>query len=413
MQLSARFIRNLILVLIILALIGGGVWFYFSARGEKSITVKSPNGGEKLIAGKTYQITWKARGMGEVGIALIKGGQDVKWIAQDVSARKGEYEWEVFAWQESDEDYRISISEFPWQEGNTIDYSDNDFTILGPRFASCDELSIEAEWPYVPSDYPDLRRVFISNGLWTGDLGGLAGADEKCQKEAQEKGLEGTWKAFLGDDRELAVNRLNLDDIFIEAESIDTLPYEEVPPRLWKYFGKFLNKLRASDREKDAYKILKDRFSAFLKDLAGKDKQQTCHRLLGKNKDEFLARFSAPASVNQKILRNEFLNDFKLVWLGKINEGSKRECAEIFTDFPDRDIRKNYSFTTTCQNWSSGVHQLSGQGPFPKCYTPGGVLIDALALSGLSSGITKDGSSFSPSLAKTCDTTQRLICIKQ
>lgn len=44
------------------------------------------------------------------------------------------------------------------------------------------------------------KIVFISSAYYTGDLGGLTGADNKCQGLADEAGLKGTFKAWLSDD---------------------------------------------------------------------------------------------------------------------------------------------------------------------------------------------------------------------
>jgi hypothetical protein len=44
---------------------------------------------------------------------------------------------------------------------------------------------------------PTTSTVFITNGTWTGKLGGLAGADLKCQGEAVGAGLSGKYVAFL------------------------------------------------------------------------------------------------------------------------------------------------------------------------------------------------------------------------
>jgi hypothetical protein len=40
-------------------------------------------------------------------------------------------------------------------------------------------------------------RVFVTGSSWSGDLGGLSGADDKCQQSADDAGLGGTWTAFL------------------------------------------------------------------------------------------------------------------------------------------------------------------------------------------------------------------------
>jgi len=42
------------------------------------------------------------------------------------------------------------------------------------------------------------KLIFVTNGLWNGDLGGLAGADAKCNSEAKSRGFNGTYQALLG-----------------------------------------------------------------------------------------------------------------------------------------------------------------------------------------------------------------------
>ena len=43
------------------------------------------------------------------------------------------------------------------------------------------------------------NTVFVSSAVYTGNLGGLAGADAKCQALADAAGLTGTYKAWLSD----------------------------------------------------------------------------------------------------------------------------------------------------------------------------------------------------------------------
>ncbi|MBX3218693.1 MAG: hypothetical protein KF850_42200 [Labilithrix sp.] len=50
------------------------------------------------------------------------------------------------------------------------------------------------------SDAPDAaptKRVFLTSDVSTGNLGGLAGADARCNERAQAAGLEGTFVAWL------------------------------------------------------------------------------------------------------------------------------------------------------------------------------------------------------------------------
>lgn len=356
--------------------IGSDNVFLAQLFGGGKIKITTPNGGEKWSAGKTYQITWKTSGIDKVGIVLFKG-QTPSWIAKNISAKEGKYDWEIPDWQEPSQDYKIAIFEYPWQKGNKIDYSDEFFTISGSRYASCDTLSISAEWPYLASDIPNLRKVFITTNTWKGDLGGLEGADEKCQTEAKKKGFSGTWKALLGDDQTLAIDRLKLDGIFVEAEAAAT--------------------------------------------VAGGNK--TCHRLLGENFEKFLEKFSTPWIINREKLSTDFLKNLSNVWVGRITDNSPKECIEITKEYPSKVLAENYSFTTTCKNWTSNNYRIPGYPPlasykpdYPKCYTSTGKRTDAVGMAGLSIGLTgqvTSASNFSPFLGKSCDTYQKLICLEQ
>lgn len=60
-----------------------------------------------------------------------------------------------------------------------------------------------------PSSAPvSARRVFITSTTYNGNLGGLAGGDQKCQTRADAAGLSGTWKAWLSDDNTSVSDRL-------------------------------------------------------------------------------------------------------------------------------------------------------------------------------------------------------------
>jgi hypothetical protein len=52
------------------------------------------------------------------------------------------------------------------------------------------------------------RVVFVSSALYDGNLGGLSGADSKCQGLASAAGLAGTYKAWLSDSTTAAASRL-------------------------------------------------------------------------------------------------------------------------------------------------------------------------------------------------------------
>lgn len=52
------------------------------------------------------------------------------------------------------------------------------------------------------------KRIFVTNAQYDGNLGGLAGADQKCSTAAQAAGLGGTWKAWLSDANTNAIDRI-------------------------------------------------------------------------------------------------------------------------------------------------------------------------------------------------------------
>jgi len=55
---------------------------------------------------------------------------------------------------------------------------------------------------------PVKYRVFITSTPYTGNLGGLTGADSKCQEKADVANLGGQWKAWLSDSQTSAASRL-------------------------------------------------------------------------------------------------------------------------------------------------------------------------------------------------------------
>lgn len=56
-------------------------------------------------------------------------------------------------------------------------------------------------------------RVFVTSTTYNGNLGGLAGADAKCQERANAANLGGTWKAWLSDSSTSATTRLYHSEI--------------------------------------------------------------------------------------------------------------------------------------------------------------------------------------------------------
>ncbi len=59
----------------------------------------------------------------------------------------------------------------------------------------------------VPNDGGS-KRIFVTAASYSGNLGGLAGADQKCNLAAQAETLGGGWKAWLSDSTTNAIDRI-------------------------------------------------------------------------------------------------------------------------------------------------------------------------------------------------------------
>jgi len=357
------------------------IFYLFFSHFTKKIEITSPRGGEEWQTGGTYKITWESRGIEKVGIVLFKGNQ-AQWIAKNVFAKPGEYEWKIYPGQEYGSNYWIAIFEYPWKKGNPIDYSDGAFAVVFPEFGTCEGFSAEQGEPYLPSDHPDIRRVFITSQTFTGNLNGLDGADNICKQEARKLGYSGEWMAFIGGDgdEETAVERLKktkrgTEGIFVQARPDATL-------------------VRGA----------------------------TCHRVLGKDFNDFLSIFSALSTVNEKELSREFFEKLTEVWIGRLDASSKKNCISISARLsnPYIPLAEKYSFTATCQNWEKGENYTEGYpssslSPFPTCYTPQGRATKAVSLGGFAMGLERKGGEtyFTFSEGKSCNVPQRLICIEE
>lgn len=370
------FYKTLIYIIIGAVLITFVFLFYlFFSYGARSIEVEAPNGGEELGIGQIYEIAWNSKGIDKVGIALFKG-KEPKWIAKNIDASLGKYEWKIYPGQNFGDNYWIAVFEYPWKKRNKIDFSDGALAVIYSEFSGCEGISTDSEWLYLPSDMPGLRRIFITEKSFKGDLGGLDGADEICREQALTQGFRGDWHAFIGgdDSNDFAVSRLKrttrgTKGVFVQARIEATL-------------------VRGA----------------------------TCHRLLGRDFTGFLEKFSSLALINKEKLDENFLESFGDVWLGRLNSNSKKTCVKV--DEPDYgSLSEKYSYTVTCQNWTNSsriIEENSGLS-FPTCYTPEGKTTEATGLGGLVSEITGKGfnESFDPNQGEYCDQAKKLICIEE
>ena len=64
---------------------------------EKCITVLSPNGSEKWVAGQNYDITWSSSAVDKIDIFLAddRAGRSYQQIALEISASSGKYSWTI------------------------------------------------------------------------------------------------------------------------------------------------------------------------------------------------------------------------------------------------------------------------------------------------------------------------------
>lgn len=330
---------------------------------KKTLVIDSALVPVTLKAGETYPITWKTSGISKVGIVLYQDGK-ASWIAKDLPAKSGSYKWKIFAYQVPAANYKIAVFEYPWKTGNVFRITDQTYEILGPKYSSCDKLGIENEWPYIPSDYENLIKVFITKSEWKGDLGGLEGADNKCQQEAQKLGYKGNYMAFLGDDRTSAEERLKDKGVYIEANP--------------------------------AYELLEGR---------------TCHRLFAQNSQRFIEKFTLSSEVARIKLESEFMQKFVRLWVGQLTRNVKSSCIYISgTGSPS-----SYSYTTTCQNWSQSKEKIyQGDAPdfveIERCYDESGKSIPANWLGAF--GTNQDSSGNILFLGKKCNSNNSLLCVE-
>lgn len=404
---SGKIISILLTFLILFAI------FYYKFGVEKKLKIVWPNGGEKIRAGSTVTIKWKSSKIGRVDIFLVKEGEQKKYlIGEGIEARNGKYNWEVLIWQEPRQDYKILIIESSNQKNFLFDYSDNIFAILGPKFFSCDQLSLENNAPFLSGNYPGIKRIFLTKGVFTGNLGSLENADKICQEEAEKRGFNGQWKAFLGDENVSAKERLNLDGIFVDAEGVEVVG-ENIPDYFASAFKEFIVKKFTNPQKREGYlntwKSLESIFSDFLRTWNQTEQKKFCYRLLGRDYDEFINRLEAREEEVKYFFGEQTLNDLKTgVWLGRIEPTDRKECVSI--------SEKDYSFTTTCGNWTQ-EKKVSQEGEI-FCYDPKGNKIKVTAIGGRSLKLIQEkeqggNNRFNLSFGNYCNEDLRLICIEQ
>lgn len=93
---------------------------------QPSITVLSPNGGENLVTGQTYNITWQSFGLSQVNINLwswesVSNGYRVSVIAKNLNASQGSYSWVIPEKTECSSLPCLSLPEFSYHKIQVVD----------------------------------------------------------------------------------------------------------------------------------------------------------------------------------------------------------------------------------------------------------------------------------------------------
>ncbi len=95
------------------------------------IQVLTPNGGEVIETGSTFDITWEYHDFtGDIKIELIKEGEVPELLVSGIPATDGSFSWYVFESLVSGADYKMLISSV--NDGGPLDWSNDYFTITEP-----------------------------------------------------------------------------------------------------------------------------------------------------------------------------------------------------------------------------------------------------------------------------------------
>lgn len=109
--------------------------------GKPSVTVLSPNGGERVAIGSTLTIRWQQQNVDKVMIGYKACDSCLDWIAADLavskSATEGSYNWTVPSHLTPGSNYRIEVIGYNTGVGSASDRSDSTFTIVSGMVSQC------------------------------------------------------------------------------------------------------------------------------------------------------------------------------------------------------------------------------------------------------------------------------------
>lgn len=319
-----------------------------------------------LQAGKNYEIRWTSSNVGRVGIALFDG-QKGKMIVENYPAGARKYVWQSDPYQEAGTEYRFAVFEYPWKKGNAVAYSSQPVAIIGQKYVSCDSYAVEQSWPFLPDKHPGVLRAFITSTAFSGNLGGIEGADAKCAQEAQKNGYTGDYIALLGTDDISARERIAKDGVFVDASPAGI-------------------------------------------SVEGR----SCHRLIAENTQKLFDKMRLSRETAQVHFTPAFYQGFGNLWLGRMSPAIGDKCLLLGT-FPKEGMIFSNSYT--CQNWTIDRRQIYTSSPAPDanptlCYDLEGKRITANHYGAAAVAIDGAQGSYVVGTA-TCDSRRRLLCVEQ
>ncbi len=91
------------------------------------------------------------------------------------------------------------------------------------------------------------HRIFVSSQTYTGNIGGLEGADEKCTELARAAKLKRNYRAILSTSSEEAKTRLNLQGTVYLFGSSGVLTVVELGTNLWS--GELLHEINFNENQ--------------------------------------------------------------------------------------------------------------------------------------------------------------------
>jgi len=344
----------------IAVLILGAILLFNFILSSKSISLAP--GELSFQAGQTYEIKWNSANVNRVGIVLF-GGKEPKWIAYNYPAGAKKYVWQTDPYEVAGAEYRFAVFEYPWKKGNAIAYSPAMITVIGQKYVSCDSYSVEQGWIHLPDKHPGILRAFITSSTYGGDLGGFAGADEKCNQEARKNGYQGGYIALLGDDEQSARERVQKDGIFVNAA------------------------------------------------IVGQSAEgRACHRFIAENIQRLLDKTKLSRETAQIQFGNVFNQGFGNLWLGRMTAAIGAKCLLLGTD---KDGQAMFSNGYTCQNWTVGKRLIaqSSDPNLTRCYDSAGKNLVAAYYGAATVAVNDQGGYIVSS--STCDAKRRLLCVEQ